>query len=151
MVLTLPYSIESGIFGKDNFMNLQATLQAFSEKTGAQFIRYNDEVAIVIVSVSGGRNQSVIGKIVESSLYNRKTIRITSVIGAYSDGMDLKHLLEQTAHFNYCRFVIREGQLEVEAVAEVEGTSAETIFEMITETANLADQFEMTLTKKDRN
>ena len=132
-------------------MNLQATLQSYSEKTGAQFIRYNDEVAIVIVAVPGGRNQSVIGTITESPLYNRRTIRLTSKVCPIAEHMNLKYLLEQTAHFNYCRFVIREGQLEIEAVAEVEGTSEETIFEMITEASNLADQYEMHLTKKDQN
>jgi hypothetical protein len=58
-------------------------------------------------------------------------------------------LLEQTAFFNYCRFVINQNYLQVEAVASVDTISENTIKEMLQEVANLADQYEMKLTGSD--
>lgn len=132
-------------------MNLQEALEAYAEKSDSRFIRYNDEISIVIVPVSGGRNQKVVVTLVQNDLYNRKMVLISSQVCPVSENSDLKKLLEQSAHFNYCRFVIRENNIEVEAVADASGVAAAVIGEMITETANLADQFEMTLTGKDRN
>ena len=58
-------------------------------------------------------------------------------------------LLEQTAFFNYCRFVINQNYLQVEAVASFDNLTEETIKEMLQEVANLADQYEMKLTGSD--
>ena len=58
-------------------------------------------------------------------------------------------LLEQTAFFNYCRFVVKDNYLQVEAVAPMIGITEETIKEMVQEVANLADQFELRLTGVD--
>jgi hypothetical protein len=132
-------------------MNLQQALEAYSEKSDSQFIRYNDEISFVIVPVSGGRNQKVIVNLVQNDLYNRKMVRISSIVCPVSENPDLKRLLEQSAHFNYCRFVIRDTNIEVEAVADASGVTPPVLGEMITETANLADQFEMIITGKDRN
>jgi hypothetical protein len=56
---------------------------------------------------------------------------------------------EQTAFFNYCRFVINQNYLQVEAVASLDNLTEETIKEMLQEVANLADQYEMKLTGSD--
>jgi len=132
-------------------MNLHQALEAYTDKSEGQFIRYNDEISFVIAPVSGGRNQKVVVKTILNELYNRKMIHISSQVCPLSEGPDFRKLLEQSAHFNYCRFVIRDGNLEVEAVAEATEISAPVLSEMITETANLADQFEMIITGKDRN
>ncbi|MFZ9981521.1 MAG: hypothetical protein ACO3FI_05775 [Cyclobacteriaceae bacterium] len=132
-------------------MNLQEALEAYAENSEGQFIRYNDEISFVIAPVSGGRNQKVVVKLVQNELYNRKMIHVSSQVCTLSDGPDFRRLLEQSAHFNYCRFVIREGNLEVESVAEATSFTAPVLGEMITETANLADQFEMIITGNDRN
>jgi hypothetical protein len=60
-------------------------------------------------------------------------------------------LLEQTAFFNYARFVIRENYLQVEAVSGYDNAVEDEIKEMIQEVANLADQYEMKLTGADVN
>ena len=132
-------------------MNLQQALEAYAEKSEGQFIRYNDEISFVIAPVSGGRNQKVVVKTILNELYNRKMIHTSSQVCSLSEGPDFRKLLEQSAHFNYCRFVIRDETLEVESVAEATAVTAPVLGEMITETANLADQFEMILTGKDRN
>jgi uncharacterized protein YpmB len=45
--------------------------------------------------------------------------------------------------------VIRDNQVQVEAVAAVDGVSEEAIKEMVQEVANRADQLEMELTGSD--
>jgi plasmid maintenance system antidote protein VapI len=60
-------------------------------------------------------------------------------------------LMEQIAFFNYCRFVLRDNYLQVEAVAPLIGVSEETLQEMVQEVANLADQYELKLTGADIN
>ena len=66
-----------------------------------------------------------------------------------NDSIDFKMLLEQTAFFNYCRFMISENYLQVEAVSSMEGVSEDDVKEMLQEVANLADQYEMKLTGAD--
>jgi predicted lactoylglutathione lyase len=58
-------------------------------------------------------------------------------------------LLEQSAYFNYCRFIISENHLQVEAVTALDAVSESTIQEMLQEVANLADQYELKLTDTD--
>jgi hypothetical protein len=99
--------------------------------------------------VSGGRFQTVLGTVIQNDLYNRKLISLHSKICSTKPGIDYLMLLEQTAYFNYCRFVVKENYLQVEAVASLIGITEETIKEMVHEVANLADQFELRLTGAD--
>jgi len=132
-------------------MNLTAFMKKYSEEIGGQYTEYNESLSVVIVPLSGSRFQTVIGSIKENELYNRKLISFTSKVCAYQANVDVRMLLEQTAYFNYCRFVIKDGYLQVEAVAPMEAISEGTIKEMLQEVANLADQYEMKLTGVDIN
>jgi hypothetical protein len=58
-------------------------------------------------------------------------------------------LLEQAAYFNYCRFVVNENHLQIEAVVAIDTTNESTLTEMLQEVANLADQYELKLTDSD--
>ena len=89
------------------------------------------------------------GTIKQSSLYNRKVITFTSKVCPMNNSIDFKMLLEQTAFFNYCRFMISENYLQVEAVSSLTGVTEDDIKEMLQEAANLADQYEMKLTGTD--
>jgi len=86
------------------------------------------------------------GVITENVLYKRKLISLNSKVCAIKPDIDYKMLLDQTAFFNYCRFVIKDNYLQVEAVASLIGISEETLKKWCQEVANLADQFEMKLT-----
>ncbi|MBS1545358.1 MAG: hypothetical protein JST14_17105 [Bacteroidetes bacterium] len=130
-------------------MDLSAFMKKYAEEIGGQYIEYNHTLSVVIIPVSGSRFQTVMGTIKESSLYNRKVITFTSKVCPLHDGIDYKMLLEQTAFFNYCRFVILENHLQVEAVSSLSGVTEEDIKEMLQEVANLADQYEMKLTGAD--
>jgi len=130
-------------------MDLSAVMKKYAEQIGGQYTEYDHAQSIIIMPVSGGRYQTVLGTITQNDLYNRKLISLHSKICNLKPDIDYRMLLEQTAYFNYCRFVVKENYLQVEAVASMIGISEETIKEMVQEVANLADQFELKLTGVD--
>jgi hypothetical protein len=130
-------------------MDLSAVMKKYAEQIGGQYTEYDHSQSIIIMPVSGGRYQTVLGTIIQNDLYNRKLISLHSKICNVKPDIDYRMLLEQTAYFNYCRFVIKDNYLQVEAVASMTGISEETVKEMVQEVANLADQFELKLTGVD--
>lgn len=132
-------------------MDLNAFTRAYADEINGQYMEYDPNHSIIIVPVSGGRAQTVLGNIRTNQLYNRKIVAFTSKVCTISSAIDFKSLLEQTAFFNYCRFIISENYLQVEAVAAFENISEGAMKEMIQEVANLADQFELKLTGVDVN
>jgi len=130
-------------------MDLSAIMKKYATETGAQYTEYDQSQSIIIAPVAGGRFQTVMGVITENQLYKRKLISLSSKVTSIKPDIDYKMLLEQTAFFNYCRFVIKDNYLQVEAIASLIGISEETVKEMVQEVANLADQFEMKLTGAD--
>jgi predicted lactoylglutathione lyase len=130
-------------------MDLTAIMKNYAEQIGGQFTQYDSLHSIIIMPVSGGRFQTVLGTIKKNELYNRQLISLNSKVCSASLSIDYKMLLEQTAFFNYCRFVINQNYLQVEAVASLDNLTEETIKEMLQEVANLGDQYEMKLTGSD--
>jgi hypothetical protein len=130
-------------------MDFSGFMKKYADQINGQFIEYSKTLSVVIVPVAGNRFQTVMGNIKQSTLYNRKVITFTSKVCPVSDSIDFRMLLEQTSFFNYCRFVIHENYLQVEAVSSLEGVSEDDIKEMLQEVANLADQYEMKLTGAD--
>ena len=130
-------------------MDLSLFMKKYAEQISGQYIEYNKTLSVIIIPVAGNRFQTVMGNIKVSTLYNRKVITFTSKVCPIQDSLDFKMLLEQTAFFNYCRFMIAENYLQVEAVSALEGSSEDDIKEMLQEVANLADQYEMKLTGAD--
>ena len=132
-------------------MDLIAFMKKYSDEIGGQYTDYNESVSVIIIPLSGGRFQTVIGSKKQNELYNRQMITFTSKVCAYQPSIDLAMLLEQATYFNYCRFVIKEGYVQVEAISPVASVSEDGIKEMLQEVANLADQYEMKLTGADIN
>ena len=130
-------------------MNINAFLKKYADQIGGQYSAYNDEQSILIVPVSGNRFQTVIGTIKKNELYNRSLITLNSKVCDTNAGIDYRMLLEQTTYFNYCRFIIQENHLQIEAVAAMDGITEASVKEMVQEVANLADQYEMKLTGSD--
>jgi hypothetical protein len=130
-------------------MDLTAIMKNYAEQIGGQFTQYDSLQSIIIMPVSGGRFQTVLGTIKKNELYNRQLISLNSKVCSASLSIDYKMLLEQTAFFNYCRFAINQNYLQVEAVASLDNLTEETIKEMLQEVANLGDQYEMKLTGSD--
>jgi hypothetical protein len=130
-------------------MDFTAFMKKYADQINGQYIEYNTSLSVIIVPVAGNRFQTVMGNIKQSALYNRKVITFTSKVCPMNESIDFKMLLEQTAFFNYCRFMISENYVQVEAVSALEGSSEDDIKEMLQEVANLADQYEMKLTGAD--
>ncbi len=132
-------------------MDLTAFMKRYADQIGGQYTQYNNSQSIVIVPLSGSRFQTVIGNVKLNELYNRKLVSLSSKVCPVDANLDFKMLLEQTAFFNYARFVIRENYLQVEAVCGFDNAAEAEIKEMLQEVANLADQYEMKLTGADVN
>ena len=130
-------------------MDLTSFMRKYADQISGQYTEYDSNHSIIIVPVAGGRFQTVLGNIKKNELYNRKLITFISKVCVAKPGIDFQHLLEQTAFFNYCRFVLAEGYVQVEAVASYDNISEETVKEMIQEVANLADQYELKITGAD--
>ena len=130
-------------------MDLTSFMKKYADQISGQYIEYNKTLSVIIIPVAGNRFQTVMGNIKQSSLYNRKVITFTSKVCPINDLIDFKMLLEQTAFFNYCRFVISENYLQIEAVSTLDGAAEDDIKEMLQEVANIADQYEMKLTGAD--
>ncbi len=130
-------------------MDLTAFMKKYADQIGGQFTEYDSDHSIIIVPVSGNRFQTVIGTIKKNELYNRSLVTLNSKVCAVNSRLDYKMLLEQSAFFNYCRFVISENYLQVESVTALDTISEGTIIEMLQEVANLADQYELKLTDSD--
>jgi hypothetical protein len=130
-------------------MELNAVMAQIAEQVNGQYTMYDPEHAIIVVPVPGGRFQTVLGSVRINELYNRKLYNISSKVCPVRAESQYDMLLEQSAHFYYSRFVIAEGYLQVEAVAEANSVSPDALREMIMEVANLADQFEMKITGAD--
>lgn len=148
-LLELKPALHTFTYQTPHLMNLNSFMKVYAEQIGGQYAEYDPEHSIVIVPVSGGRFQTVIGTIRYNELYNRRLITFNSKICSLKPTIDYQALLEQTAFFNYCRFVATENYLQIEAVTALDTIDESTVKEMLQEVANLADQFELKLTGAD--
>lgn len=130
-------------------MDLNAVMAQIAEQVNGQYTMYDPDHAIIVVPVAGSRFQTVLGVVRMNDLYNRRLYNISSKVCALQADIQFAMLLEQSAHFYYSRFVITDGYLVVEAVAEADSVSPDALREMIMEVANLADQYEMKITGAD--
>lgn len=131
------------------FMDVISFLKRYAEQINGQFTNYDSQQSILIVPVSGGRFQTIICTVRQNELYNRKMMTFNSKVCSAKAEFDYRMLLEQVAFFNYCRFIVQDQYLQVEAVSALDALSEETTKEMIQEVANLADQYELKLTGVD--
>jgi hypothetical protein len=130
-------------------MDLRTFMRRFAEEIGGEYNEYAPEYIIIIVPVSGGRAQTVLGEVRHNDLYNRKLITFSSKVCPATTEMDYRALLAQTGFLNYSRFVILENYLQVQAVSAFENIAEATVREMVQEVANVADQFELKITGAD--
>ncbi len=130
-------------------MDLRAFLNKYAAEIGGDYNEYSPELMIVIVPVSGGRAQTVTCEVRHSDLYNRKVIVFSSKICPAGPDIDYRSLLSQTNFLSYSRFSITENYLQVQAAADYDHIGESQLKEMLTEVANVADQFEMKITGAD--
>ncbi|HZY83157.1 MAG TPA: hypothetical protein VFE50_26740, partial [Cyclobacteriaceae bacterium] len=77
-------------------MDLRQVMRRFAEEIGGEYNEYAPEYVIIIVPVSGGRAQTVLGEVRQSELYNRKIVVFSSKICPAGPELDLRSLLTQT-------------------------------------------------------
>lgn len=130
-------------------MDLTNFMKRYADEIRGQYIEYTQTLSVIIIPVSGGRFQTVTGNIKQSSLFNRKVITFSSKVCPIKNDIDFRMLLEQTAYFNYSRFMIADNYLQVEAVSSFYGVDEGDIREMLQEVANIADQYEMKIAGTD--
>jgi hypothetical protein len=130
-------------------MNIMNYVQQYAEQIGGQYTDYDHTKSVVVVPITSSRFQTVLAITQTSAVSGRNQALFTSKVCEYTNGLDLKNLLEQNANFDYSKFVLDEGFLKVEASCLASSVSQEQIKEMIQEVAQLADHYELKLTGKD--
>lgn len=130
-------------------MNIFSFAKQYADQIGGQFTDYDHTKSIIVVPLSDGRFQTVLLLTEKSKASGKLRAVLTSKVCEYTASINLKELLEQTANFDYSKFVIDEGHMKVEASCLADSASEDEIKHMIQEVANLADSYEMKLTGKD--
>ena len=130
-------------------MKIMDYVQQYAEQIGGQYTDYDHSKSVVVVPITGSRFQTVLAITQTSAVSGRNQALFSSKVCEYTNGLDLKNLLEQNANFDYSKFVLEEGFLKIEASCLENSVSQDQIKEMIQEVAQLADHYELKLTGKD--
>lgn len=124
-------------------------VQHYADQIGGQYTDYDHTKSVIVVPLDRSRFQTVLSTIQKSAVSGREQAVFSSKVCEMNGNMDFKNLLERNASFDYCKFVIQDGYLKVEASCLVETVNDEQIKEMIQEVAQLADHYELKFTGKD--
>jgi len=130
-------------------MNIMEYVQQYAEQIGGQFTDYDHTKSVLVVPINGSRFQTVLATNQKSAVSGREQTIFSSKVCEMNDTVDLHHLMEQNAHFDYSRFVLDGTYLKVEASGLTSSLSHDQVKEMIQEVAQLADHYELKLTGKD--
>ncbi len=130
-------------------MKIMNYVQEYAEQIGGQYTDYDHTKSVVVVPINGSRFQTVLAITQTSAVSGRDQALFTSKVCEFTNGLDLKMLMEQNANFDYSKFVLDEGYLKIEASCLAATVSQEQIKEMIQEVAQLADHYELKLTGRD--
>lgn len=130
-------------------MNLLSTVKQQADQIGWQFTDYDHTKTVIVVSIDAHRFQTVLALTQKSRVSGREQAIFSSKVCEYSSSLDLKNLLEQSASFDYSKFIIEDNFLKIEASCLVDSSTPEQLKEMIQEVAQLADHYEFKLTGQD--
>ena len=130
-------------------MDLNSFMQKYAEEIDGNYSEYDTDKSIIIVPVTDGRIQTVLGHIKESDRYEKNLIEFSSRVAKFDQSVDLKNLLQENTNFCHAKFSIVDDFIQVEASGFVDTASEGLLKEIIQEVATLADDFEMKLTGKD--
>ena len=130
-------------------MDLNSFMQKYAEEIDGNYSEYDTDKSIIIVPVTDGRIQTVLGHIKESERYEKNLIEFSSRVAKFDQSVDLKNLLQENTNFCHAKFSIVDDFIQVEASGFVDTASENLLKEIIQEVAILADDFEMKLTGKD--
>jgi hypothetical protein len=130
-------------------MNLLSTVKQYADQIGWQFTDYDHTKTVIVVSIDSHRFQTVLALTQKSRVSGREQAIFSSKVCEFTSAIDLKALLEQSASFDYSKFVLEDNFLKIEASCLVDSSTQEQLKEMIQEVAQLADHYEFKLTGHD--
>lgn len=130
-------------------MDIMKHVQQYAEQIGGQYTDYDHSKSVVVVPLQGSRFQTVLALCQKSQVSGRDQAVFSSKICEFNRDLNLEDLMKQNAHFDYCKFVLEDGYLKLEASCLASTASESQLKEMLQEVAQLADHYEMRLTGKD--
>ena len=130
-------------------MDITYTLKQYAEQIGGQFTDYDHIKSVIVVPLDKSRFQTLLATTQKSPGSGPDQAVFTSKVCEYKNGLDLKMLMEQSASFDYSKFVLEDGYLKVEASCLTASASESQVKEMVQEVAQLADHYEYKLTGQD--
>jgi hypothetical protein len=130
-------------------MNVINTVKQYADQIGGQFTDYDHSKSVIVVPLDRSRFQTVLAIQQKSPVSGREQAIFTSKVCEFNTNIDLKMLMEQNGNFDYCKFVLEDGFLKVEASCLSSSASEAQVKEMIQEVAQLADHYEDQLTGQD--
>jgi hypothetical protein len=130
-------------------MNLFNFIRNYTEQIAGQFTNYDHTKAVVVIPIGKGRFQTVLAVLKPSQSSGRELAIFTSKVCEFTDSLNTKQLLEESAKFDYCKFIIEDGYVKIEASCTAATITEDQVKEMIQEVALVSDKFEMELTGKD--
>jgi hypothetical protein len=130
-------------------MDVFNALKKHAEQIGGTFSDYDHTKAIVVVPLSDGRFQTILAILEKGKVSGKNRLTFTSKITEFREGIDMRALLEQNAQLDYARFILEDGQLKLAATVTTDSLSEDEIGFILQEVAQIADQYEFSLTGKD--
>ena len=130
-------------------MNLLSTVKQHADQIGWQFTDYDNTKTVIVVSIDAHRFQTVLAMTQKSRVSGREQALFSSKVCEYTTALDLKNLMEQSASFDFSKFIIEDNFLKIEASCLVDSATQDQLKEMIQEVAQLADHYELKLTGQD--
>ncbi len=130
-------------------MDLVSFMRSYAKELGGQFSEYDEHKSIIVIPLSQGRYQTIIGRLKAALGLQKQMIELSSKICKYKDSLDLVELLTENAHLNYAKFSIVDDYLKVEASAFAHNVVEVELKEMLLEVAEVADHWEQRLTGVD--
>ena len=130
-------------------MNFIEFMANYATELDGQYSEYDNNKSVIVVPLGDGRYQTVLGIMRHNEKYNKTGVEFNSKVCQLNSEINLKDLLIENGKFCHAKFVIDDGFVKVEAAAFLDSSSESILKEMITEVANLADEWEMKLTGLD--
>ncbi len=126
-------------------------MRRLADEIGGQFSEYDTSKSVIIVPLHDNRFQAVLGVVKYDEKFNKTGIVFSSKVCKDTGDINLKELLLENAKTCYAKFVITDGYLKVEGAAFLENINESGLKEILIETANKADEWELKLTGLDVN
>ena len=132
-------------------MDIMNYVQQYAEEIGGQFTDYDHSKSVIVVPLNDSRFQTVLAMRQKSPVSGRDQAIFSSKVCEFQReyNINLEDLMKQNGNFDYCKFVLEDGFLKVEASCLASTANESQLKEILQEVAQLADHYENKLTGKD--